>query len=83
MAARDQSPPSLPTTETSGQLEHSWETYYAPELTWYRHLRNVLHHLPMFRAVGRLRPERVLEVGAGTGSHSICTQGGCHATSLS
>jgi SAM-dependent methyltransferase len=54
-----------------GQLEHGWEAYYAGELTWYRHLRNVLHHLPMFRAIARLHPERVLEVGAGTGSHSI------------
>ncbi|MDZ4279068.1 MAG: class I SAM-dependent methyltransferase [Dehalococcoidia bacterium] len=55
----------------SGQAAHSWEAYYAPELTWYRHLRNVLHHLPMFRAIRGLRPARVLEVGAGTGSHSI------------
>ena len=55
----------------SGQAAHSWEAYYAPELTWYRHVRNVLHHLPMFRAIWRLRPRRVLEVGAGSGSHSI------------
>jgi len=54
-----------------GQAEHGWEAYYAGELTWYGHVRNVLHHLPMFRAIGKLRPERVLEVGAGTGSHSI------------
>ena len=55
----------------AGQTAHSWESYYAPELTWYRHARNVLHHLPMFRAIWRLRPRRVLEVGAGSGSHSI------------
>ena len=55
----------------SSQAAHSWEAYYAPRLTWYRHVRNVLHHLPMFRAIRRLRPRRVLEVGAGSGSHSI------------
>lgn len=60
-----------PASGVLGQAAHSWEAYYAPELTWYRHLRNVLHHLPMFRAVRRLRPRRVLEVGAGSGSHSI------------
>lgn len=54
-----------------GQLAHSWEGFYAPELNWYRHARNVLHHVPMFRALQALRPKRVLEVGAGTGSHSI------------
>jgi SAM-dependent methyltransferase len=54
-----------------GQAEHGWEAYYAGELTWYGHMRNVLHHMPMFRAIGRLRPQRALEVGAGTGSHSI------------
>ena len=58
-------------TGTAGQAAHSWEAYYAPDLTWYRHLRNVLHHLPMFRALRRFEPERVLEVGAGTGSHGI------------
>lgn len=57
--------------DAQGQAAHSWEAYYAPKLTWYRHLRNVLHHLPMFRELRRLKPERVLEVGAGTGSHSI------------
>lgn len=56
----------------AAQAVHSWEAYYAPELTWYAHLRNVLHHLPMFRAIRRLHPRRVLEVGAGSGSHSIC-----------
>ncbi len=55
----------------SGQAAHSWEAYYAPELTWYLHFRNVLHHLPMFQAIRRLRPGRVLEVGAGSGSHGI------------
>jgi len=44
----------------SSQAAHSWEAYYAPQLTWYRHLRNVLHHLPMFRAIRRLRPRVVL-----------------------
>ena len=57
--------------EVAGQAAHSWESYYDPGLTWYRHVRNVLHHVPMFRALRRLKPERVLEVGAGTGSHSI------------
>lgn len=57
--------------EIEGQAAHSWESYYAPELTWYRHARNVLHHLPMFRALRRLGARRVLEVGAGTGSHGI------------
>ena len=56
---------------TAGQAAHSWEAYYEPNLTWYRHARNVLHHLPMFRALRRLEPKRMLEVGAGTGSHSI------------
>jgi SAM-dependent methyltransferase len=55
----------------TGQAAHSWEAYYAPELGWYRHARNVLHHLPMFRAIRALRPRSLLEVGAGTGSHSI------------
>jgi SAM-dependent methyltransferase len=54
-----------------GQAEHSWEAYYAGDLTWYAHVRNVLHHLSMFRAIAALRPKRVLEVGAGTGSHSV------------
>jgi len=57
--------------DPSGQTAHSWEAYYAPELTWYRHLRNVLHHLPMFGAIRAVRPARVLEVGAGSGSHGI------------
>ena len=60
-----------PPLKVEGQAAHSWEAYYAPELTRYRHLRNVLHHLPMFRALWKLKPRRVLEVGAGTGSHSI------------
>ena len=60
-----------PPAEVAGQAAHSWESYYAPDLTWYRHLRNVLHHLPMFRALWRLKPKRVLEVGAGSGSHGI------------
>lgn len=71
--------PSLDRTSTSlqpnvagdGQTTHNWEAYYAAELTWYRHLRNVLHHLPMFRAIWNLHSGRVLEVGAGTGSLSI------------
>ena len=68
---------------TAGQEAHSWEAYYAPELTRYRHLRNVLHHVAMFRALRRLRPQRVLEVGAGTGSHSIfLSYFGCHVTSV-
>lgn len=32
-----------------GQAAHSWEAYYAPEFTWCRHLRNVLHHRPMLQ----------------------------------
>ncbi|MEX1254290.1 MAG: class I SAM-dependent methyltransferase [Dehalococcoidia bacterium] len=63
---------SLPSTiGVDGQAEHGWEAYYAGDLTWYTHVRNVLHHLPMLRAIGKLSPKRVLEVGAGTGSHSI------------
>lgn len=70
-------------TGHAGQAAHSWEAYYAPELTWYRHMRNVLHHLPMFRALRRLQPRRVLEVGAGTGSHSIfLSYFGCQAVSV-
>lgn len=72
-----------PQTAPDGQAAHSWEAYYAPELTWYRHMRNVLHHLPMFRSIRQLRPRRVLEVGAGTGSHSIfLSYSGCRAVSV-
>ena len=55
----------------AGQAAHSWEAFNGAELTWYRHMRNVLHHIPMLRTIWQLRPKRVLEVGTGTGSHSI------------
>ncbi|OGO50366.1 MAG: hypothetical protein A2148_12380 [Chloroflexi bacterium RBG_16_68_14] len=83
MKPQQESAVHRPAFESAGQAVHSWEAYYAPELTWYRHLRNVLHHLPMFRALRKLRPGRVLEVGAGSGSHSIFVSYFCpHVVSI-
>ena len=49
----------------------SWDQYYDFELNWFVHARNVLNHLPFMRAIRRLRPRTLLEIGSGTGSMSI------------
>jgi SAM-dependent methyltransferase len=49
----------------------SWGHYYDFELSWRQHAMNVIQHLPLLVAVRRLRPQRILEVGTGTGSLSI------------
>ncbi len=49
----------------------SWDDYYDFRLNWYKHARNVFNHLPFMRTVRRLQPQRLVEVGSGSGSMSI------------
>jgi SAM-dependent methyltransferase len=51
--------------------EASWAHYYDAPLGWYAHVRNVLHHVPLLRAVLKGGPRSVLEIGSGTGSLAI------------
>lgn len=54
-----------------GGATRTWDDYYRFRLTWYTHLRNILHHWPLIREAARRAPRRILDVGSGSGSLAI------------
>ena len=70
-ARRPLSPPTSAPLPPSDDAS-AWGHYYDFELTWRVHLSwLVLGHWSMLWRILARRPKRILEVGAGTGSHSI------------